>query len=37
VERERAGPAEYVSRCLRPVARDVPVGEVERFVGAEKV
>ncbi|GAA5113166.1 SAM-dependent methyltransferase [Pseudonocardia adelaidensis] len=37
VEREQVGPAEYAARYLRPAGRDMPVSEIERFVGAEKV
>jgi methyltransferase (TIGR00027 family) len=37
VEREQVGPAEYRARYLEPVGREMPVSEIERFVGAEKV
>jgi O-methyltransferase involved in polyketide biosynthesis len=35
-EREQVGATEYRDRYLRPVGRDVPVSEIERFVLATK-
>jgi methyltransferase (TIGR00027 family) len=36
VEREQVGAAEYQDRYLRPVGRELPVSEIERFVHATK-
>lgn len=35
-EREQVGAAEYQDRYVRPVGRDLPVSEIERFVFAAK-
>ena len=36
VEREQVGAAEYQVRYVRPVGREMPVSEIERFVSATK-
>ena len=36
VEREQVGTAEYQDRYVRPVDREMPVSEIERFVSVTK-